>query len=358
MLAPAGFMKVISPALADGAHALAEAARDHREVVLLSLDLRVEVGVGKGDRPDRRQRVEHGPIGVVEGFGPAATGDGQPEPAVGELDRRRQVLSFPSGGSADSDTAGERSNDPAEESTAARVSSPPMERFTSSVASKRPRSTRAVIAGVEVALGEIPEEEERQHRERQECGLGGEEQCRGEGNADARPRDDHLALDASKHSVAPRAAKGGLERSRGTCVHHQVADGPDQCRADLAIPARQLFTMEHEEGEGGDPGRGHHPADVEGGGDQRLAPDGLGHDRRHREGDHRQGGRQEEDEQDEESLVEIERVGLAVDEDHERPNPAGCHERAEHHGEDGRGRARPAGDAERAGPQRPAPPCP
>ena len=110
------------PGLVDGAHALAEAAGDQDEVVLLPLDFGVEVGVGQGDRRHRRQRIEQSPIGVVEGLGPAAARDGQPEPAVGQLDRRRQrALPF-EGGSSVSDTSGERSSDPAELSTAARVS--------------------------------------------------------------------------------------------------------------------------------------------------------------------------------------------------------------------------------------------
>ena len=127
----------------DGTHTFAEAARDHREVVLLLLDLGVEIGVGKGDRPHRGQRVEQGPVGVVEGLGPAAPGDGQPEPAIGQLDRRRQGAVRHS--RVVRPTASRRASaarTPAELSTAARVSSPPMERFTSSVASNRPRHAR------------------------------------------------------------------------------------------------------------------------------------------------------------------------------------------------------------------------
>ena len=78
------------PGPADGADTLTEAAGDDDEVVPLPLDFGVELGVGEGDGPDRRQRIERGPVGVVERLGPAATRDGQPEPAVGELQRRGQ----------------------------------------------------------------------------------------------------------------------------------------------------------------------------------------------------------------------------------------------------------------------------
>ena len=94
MLAPAGFMNVISPLSLIGAHALAEAAGDDRQVVLLPLDLRVEVGVGQGDGADRGQRVEQCAIGVVEGLGPAAARDGQAR-ACGRPARPAQTACCP-----------------------------------------------------------------------------------------------------------------------------------------------------------------------------------------------------------------------------------------------------------------------
>ena len=77
--APAGFMKVISPALADGAHALADAAVMTARLSFCSLDLGVELGVGQRDRADRRQGVEQRAVGIVEGLGPAPSGHAEPE---------------------------------------------------------------------------------------------------------------------------------------------------------------------------------------------------------------------------------------------------------------------------------------
>ena len=76
--------------LADRAHALPEAARDDRQLLLVLAHLCVELGVGQCNGADRGQRLEERPVGIVERLGRAAARDPQPEGAIGELHRRRE----------------------------------------------------------------------------------------------------------------------------------------------------------------------------------------------------------------------------------------------------------------------------
>ena len=334
---------------ADGTDALAQAARDHGEVVLLALDLGVEVAVGEGDRPDGGQCVEQGTIGVVEGSGAAAAGDRQPQPAVGELQRRRQCAVHAVGGSALKDISAERSSDPAELSTAARVPSAPRERLTSRVASisprKRIRSWRAY---------KWPSPRYRRTR-RGNTASGRNSAWWASSNAVRMAMSTVPAATRSLPCMPPNTvlppgrAEGGRDRDDGTRVHHQVAQGTDHRRPDLGVPRRLLSPVQEVEGQGSHSGRGHGQAHAEDRLDQGPALQDLRHDRHHREHDHRHGRRHEQDEQDEETLVEVERVRPVVDVEHDRPDPAGRHQRTEHDSEHGLRRARPTRGPEALG---------
>ena len=137
----------------------------------MPLDFRVEVGVGQSDCSDRRQGIEQCQVGVIEGLGPAAAGDGQPEPAVGQLDRRgqRAVLGFGSFRvERDLGRAQQRAGRTEHGGTrlVAADGAVDVERGLEQAAQPHP-----VVPGVEVPLAQVPQDEEWQHREREELGL-------------------------------------------------------------------------------------------------------------------------------------------------------------------------------------------
>ena len=138
MLAPGRVHEGDPPVLADGAHTLAEAAGDDRELLALPAHLPVELGVGQGHGAHRGQGL---PTGRDR---PSSNGSVRLRPATPSQSVRSATCigsasTGRSGRSSVSVTSGACSSVSAEARTAVLVSSMPMERFTSSVAPKRPR---------------------------------------------------------------------------------------------------------------------------------------------------------------------------------------------------------------------------
>ena len=235
--------------IVDRADTFAEAAGDDRQVVLLPLDLRVEVGIRDRDGSDGRQCIEECEVGLIEGLGPAGPDtDSHSRRSANSIGADRVLSSRLRSFGVERHLG--RAQEPAggveHGCTSASL---PLARLTSSVASNRPRSRIRSFRAEKCPSPRYRRTKSGSTASGRNSGWEATRRAVGTAMPNCAGRHQESALHPTRDGLAPRGAQGGQDGGDRPGVDDQVAHGPDQRSPDLDIAVRVVGPVDDDEGQ-------------------------------------------------------------------------------------------------------------